>query len=136
MPVTKVFTIQMQDRPGTLGTFCRALGERNINIVGFQSYPSDGNSEVQLVADDPSTAKTVMDNQKVDYKERDVAQVRIQNRPGELAKLASMLGEADINIDYAFTGMDSGTNAPLLFFCVADAARAASILDKAPAKAA
>lgn len=136
MPVTKEFTVQMEDRPGTLGTFCRALAERNINIMGFQSYPSAGKSEVHLVVDNPSTAKSVMDDQGVDYKQRDVAQIRFQNRPGELARAASLLGKADINIVYAFAGIDASTNAPLMFFGVADAAEAARILDAAPAKAA
>jgi len=137
MPVTKEFTVQMEDRPGTLAAFCHALAGRNINIMGFQSFPSAGKSEVHFVVDDPSTAKTVMDDQRVDYKQRDVAQTQLQNRPGELAHAASLLGEADININYAFGGIDSGTNAPLLFVGVADAARAAKVLDEgAPAKAA
>jgi hypothetical protein len=137
MPVTKEFTVQMEDRPGTLGTFCRALAERNINIMGFQSYPSGGKSEVHLVLDNPAMAKTVMDDQRLDYKQRDVAQLRLQNRPGELAYAASLLGEANININYAFGGVESGNNAPVLFFGVADAARAAAVLDEqVPAKAA
>lgn len=137
MPVTKEFTVQMEDRPGTLGTLCRALAEQDVNIVGFQSYPSAGKSEVHFVFDDPSAAKTVMDEQRVEYKQSDVAQVRLQNRPGELAYAASLLGETNINIDYAFTGIDSATKAPVLFFGVADVARAAQVLDEAaPAKAA
>jgi hypothetical protein len=137
MPVTKEFTVQMEDRPGTLAAFCRALADRNINIIGFQSFRSAGKSEVHCVVDDPASAKAVMDDQRVDYKQRDVAQTRLQNRPGELARAASLLGEADININYAFAGIDSGTNAPLLFVSVADAERAAKVLDEgAPAKAA
>jgi hypothetical protein len=46
------------------------------------------------------------------------------------------LGEANINIDYAYCGLESGTNAPLVFFGVAEASKAAPILEQAAAAAA
>jgi hypothetical protein len=52
-----------------------------------------------------------------------------------LARAASQLGEADINIKYAYCGSEAGTNAPLLIFGVADVGRALKILDKAAAAA-
>ena len=33
MPTAKEFTLTMDDRPGTLGKVCRALADRNVNIV-------------------------------------------------------------------------------------------------------
>lgn len=35
MPVTKEFTVLMEDRPGTLGKVCRALADRNVNILAL-----------------------------------------------------------------------------------------------------
>ena len=86
--------------------------------------------------DNPTIAKSVLDGQKLPYTETEVAQVKFLHRPGELARAASQLGEADINIDYAYCGIDPGTSAPLLIFGVANAARAAKILEKASAAAA
>ena len=136
MPTTKEFTIQMEDQPGTLAKFCWALADRRLNIVAFQSFPFEGQSRVRLVLDNPTAAKTVFDDQGINYTEAEVAQVKLPNRPGELARAASQLGEANININYAYGGIDSTTNAPLLVFGVPDARRAASILDEAAAKAA
>lgn len=136
MPTTKEFSIRMQDQPGTLGEICQGLANRGVNILAFQSFPFEGKSMVRFVVDNPTIAKSVLDGQKLPYTETEVAQVKFLHRPGELARAASQLGEADINIDYSYTGIDPGTSAPLLIFGVANAARAAKILEKASAAAA
>ncbi len=136
MPTSKEFAIQMEDRPGTLGKFSRALADRGVNILAFQSFPTEGKSVVRLVVDNPTTTKTVLDSQKLSYKEAEVVQVKLPHRPGELARAAARLGDANININYAYSGVEPGTNAPLLIFGVAEAGRAATILDQIAASAA
>jgi len=133
MPMTKEFSVRMNDQPGTLGKFCRALADRQVNILAFHSLPFEGKSLVRFVVDNPTAAKSVLDNQKMSYTETEVAQAKFAHRPGELARAASKLGDANININYAYGGIEPGTNAPLLIFGVADASRAANILDKAAA---
>jgi hypothetical protein len=135
MPTSKELAIRMEDRPGTLGKVCGALAERGVNILAFQSMPSEGVSLVRLMVDNPTTAKNVLDAECPDYTETEVAQVRLQNRPGELARAAAALGAANININYAYCGADS-TNAPLLIFGVAEVAKATTVLDQTGAKAA
>lgn len=136
MPTSKEFAIRMEDRPGTLGKFCRALADRGVNILALQSVPFEGKSLVRLVVDNPATAKTVIDSEQLACTETEVAQVKLPHRPGELARAASRLGEANININYAYVGVEPGTNAPLLIFGVAEVARAVAILEQATAAAA
>jgi len=136
MPKTKEFSVRMSDEPGTLGKVCRALADGKVNILAFQSISWEEESLVRLVVDNPTKAKSVLDTQKFKYKEAEVVQVRLPNRPGELARAASQLAEADININYAYCGGEAGTNMPVLIFGVADVGRAVKILDKAAAAAA
>ena len=130
MPINKEFAIHMEDRPGTLGKVCRALADRGVNVVAFQSLPSEGKSLVRVVVDNPTSAKTVLDTERLTYTANEIAQVRLPNRSGELARAASRLGEANININYAYCGLEPGTNTPLVIFGVADTGRAAKILDQ------
>ncbi len=136
MPKTREFSVQMEDEPGALGKICRALADSKVNILAFQSIPKEKRSLVRLVVDNPTTAKSVLDTQKLKYTEAEVAKVRLPHRPGELARAASQLGEAEININYGYCGIDADTNAPLLIFGVADVGRAVKILDKVAAAAA
>src|SRR5215510_7966140 len=131
MPTTTEFSVNMQDQPGTLGKICQALADRKVNIVAFQSMPFQGKSLVRFVVDNPTTAKSVLDTQKLPYEETEVVQAKFPHRPGELARAASQLGEANININYGYCGVDPGTKTPLLIFGVAEVTRAVKILDKA-----
>lgn len=136
MATTREFTIRMEDRPGTLGKVCQALAEGRVNIVAFQSMPSGKKSLVRIVVDNPTTAKAVLDKEHIAYTESQVAQVKFPHRPGELARAASQLGEANININYAYCGIEPATNSPLLIFGVAEVGRAIAILDQAATAAA
>ena len=136
MPVAKEFTVLMEDQPGTLGKVCRALGDRGVNILALHSFPIGGTSVVRIIADNHSSAKSVLDSERLPCTEAEVVQVKLAHRPGELARVASRLGEAKININYAYGGLESATNAPLLFFGVAEVGKAAPILEQAAAAAA
>jgi hypothetical protein len=136
MPVTNEFTVLIEDRPGTLGKVCRALADRNVNILALHSFPIGGRSVTRFIVDNPTTAKTVLDAERLTYTETEVVQVKLPHRPGEIARMASRLGDANININYAYCGLESGTNAPLVFFGVAEVGHVAPILDRAAAAAA
>ena len=136
MPITRELTIRMDNRPGSLGKVCRALGERGVNILAFQSIPSEKTILVCVVADNPAVAEAVLDREGISYTEAEVVQVKLPHAPGELARAASRLGEANININYAYAGAESGTNAPLVIFGVTEVGRAATILDRTAAAAA
>jgi len=129
MPISKELIVQMEDRPGTLAKCCKTLADHNVNILAFQSVPEEGKSQVRIVVDNPANAKKALDGEHLSYTENDVAQVRLPNRPGELRRVASQLGEANINIERAYSGLDS-TDSPVVFFGVKDVNKAVAVLDK------
>jgi hypothetical protein len=45
-----------------------------------------GKSSVRLILDNPAVAKSILDRQKTDYAETEVAKVTLTHRPGELAR--------------------------------------------------
>jgi len=132
MPKSKEFAVVIEDRPGTLGKLCRALADRGVNILAFQTF----GTSTRFVVDNPTTAKAALDGGRYSYTEAEVAQVKLPHRPGELARAASRLGEANININYAYGGFEAGTNAPVVIFGVAEVGRAVTILEQAAAAAA
>ena len=130
MPITKELAIRMENSPGSLGKFCLGLAERGVNILAFQSIPSEKTILVCIVVDKPEAATAVMDKDGLPYTEGEVVQVKLRHGPGELARVASKLGEAQININYAYCGVEPGTNAPLVIFGVKEVDRAVTILDR------
>lgn len=137
MPTSKEFALRLEDRPGTLAKLTKALADQGVNIVGFQSTPAEGkNSQVRLLVDNATTAKRVLDTERITYTENEVAIAKLANRPGALARAASQLADSNININYGYCGVDATTNTPLLIFGVAEAAKAATILDRVATAAA
>jgi hypothetical protein len=134
MPITKEFTIRLEDRPGTLGKLCQTLAEQDINILAYQQFPhKKGKGSVRLVADNPDKTRATLDRQHADYSETEVAKVMLANRPGELARVGVRLGEKGININYGYSGAEPGTNASFLILGVADAGKATKLLEQAAA---
>ena len=133
MRTNKEFVIRLEDRPGTLGKVCEAIADRGVNILAFQSNPSNGKGLVHVVADNPINAKKVLDAERLTYTEKEIAQVELSHQPGDLARVASRLGDARININYAYCGVEPGSKAPLLIVGVTDASRALSVLDQTAA---
>ena len=86
--------------------------------------------------DKPDKAKAVLDRLRSDYKETEVAQVKLANRPGELGRAASRLGDAGININYGYCGTEPNTNATFLILGVAEVGKAVKILEQAASAAA
>jgi hypothetical protein len=137
MPTTKEFTFTLDDKPGTLGKICRALADRNVNIVAAQSFPSSssGKAVMRIVFDDPTKARNVLDTERTTYTEAEVVKVNLAHRPGELARAAQNLGDKGININYLYCGAEPNTNAPLVIFGVAEVGKAAPLLEHAAAAA-
>jgi hypothetical protein len=134
MPIIKEFTIRLEDRPGTLGKLCQALADQDINILAYQQFPHEkGKGSVRLVVDSPDKTRATLDQQRHDYTETDVAKVLLTNRPGELARVGSRLGEANININYGYSGAEPGASASFLILGVADAGKALKLLEQAAA---
>src|ERR1700689_1632678 len=109
MAKAKEFTVTIEEKPGALGKCFLALAERGVNILAFQSYVEEGESLARFLADDIAGARAVLGSLRMIFEETDVAVVRLANRPGELGRAASRLGENQINIDYTYFGLEPGS---------------------------
>ncbi len=136
MPVVKEFTVLLEDGPSALGSVCQALAERRVNILALQSFPIRGKTVTRFIVDDPLTAKTVLVNEGLTHVETEIVHAKLTHRPGKIARVASRLGEANININYAYCGLEPGTNAPLVFLGVSDVEGAVRIIERSAAHAA
>ena len=101
--------------------------------LALHSFPIGGKSVTRFVVDNPTAAKTALDNERLLCTEVEVVQVKLPHRPGEIARVATRLGEANININYAYCGLEPGTNTPLVFFGVNEVSQAAPLLEQAAA---
>jgi hypothetical protein len=130
MAKAKEFTVTIADKPGALGKFFLALAEKGVNVIAFQSYVEDRESLARFVADDVAGANAVLRTMHMIYEETDVAVGRLAHCPGELGRAAAKLGEKQINIDYSYCGLESGSTRALVVFGVDNVTLAAKLLDE------
>lgn len=136
MAISREFTVLLENRPGALGKLCRALADHKVNILALQSSPVREKFVTRFIVDHPDKARAVLHSEKLTFTETTIVQTKIVHRPGEIARLASRLGKANININYAYCGLEPGTNAPLVFFGVEEVDEAESVLREAALAAA
>jgi hypothetical protein len=134
MAKAKEFTVTIEDKPGALGKCFQALADRAVNVLAFQSYVEEGESLTRFLADDVNAARDVLGGMRMIFEVTDVATTKVAHRPGELARAAALLGENQINIDYSYCGMESGSMEGLLVFGVDNLAKASAVLDELAVK--
>lgn len=134
MPRAKEFTVTIEDKPGALGRFFLALGERGVNIIAFQSFVEEGESLARLLVDDAATATSVLGGLRMIFEETEVAVIPLPHRPGTLGRAAARLGEAQINIEYSYFGCEPGSPLAMAVFGVDNLTKATAVLDKLAAE--
>jgi hypothetical protein len=99
-------TIVLQDRPGELARLGEATGAAGVNIDGMCAMTGEGRGIIHiLVADEKAAAarQALEDVGMGVADEREVLVIDVNDRPGTLGELARTLGEANVNIELAYT---------------------------------
>lgn len=99
MPAAREVRVHHADKPGRLGRISSVLGGAGINIDGFGVW----GGETRLFVSDVDHAVELLAAEGISCEVADVLRLHLPDEPGNLAEVAQALGEAGINIDYAYT---------------------------------
>lgn len=100
--VATQFAVFLDNRPGMLARTCQALAKARINILALSILDAMDHAVVRLVVDRPKEAEQVLSTLHTMVQRRDVVFMDVSNEVGALAKIAERLGQAGINIEYAY----------------------------------
>ena len=113
-------SVTMDNAPGTLVIMGDALAAKNVNILALMSIEHEGRRLIRMLVDNVAVAKKVLQAIGYAYTEEQVLGTKLPNRPGTLATLAKRLGDAGVNIDYAYLGAESRSLQQLVVLSVSD----------------
>ncbi len=118
------FDITVPNKPGALAELAEQLAADAVNI---KAISTSGSETIRLVTSDEGTTRKTLTKAKLPWTETEILQVRLLNRPGELAKIARMLSKAKINVDsvYLLCGGEEYTDLALK---ASDPTKAAQVL--------
>jgi hypothetical protein len=94
------FLVKLADRPGQLAALAGALGKGKVQL---RAIAAQKGVVGLLVADkDAAKARRALKSAKFRATERKAIELRLQDKPGSLAKAAARFGKGKINIASAY----------------------------------
>ena len=99
MAAARELRVHHVDKPGQLGRISSILGDAGINIDGFGVW----GGETRLFVNNVDRAIELLSAAGMSCDTAEVLRLHLPNEPGNLAEVAQALGDAGINIDYAYT---------------------------------
>jgi hypothetical protein len=98
----KQFDVIVQDKPGEVAHITEALAKGSVNIRGIATERGPNNPMLHIITDDDASTRKSLSNAGFQFKEKDILVVGLQNKVGELAKIAKKLERGGVNIDSMF----------------------------------
>ena len=112
----KEIQITSVNKIGILADLSKLLSEKGINIKGIAGYAVGGEAKIMIVTDD--TLRTIDALNKAGYqgvKESQIVIIELENRPGALKTVISILAACKIDIKQVYgTACISGCPAQLI----------------------
>ncbi|MDZ4063165.1 MAG: ACT domain-containing protein [Coriobacteriia bacterium] len=113
-------SVFLENSPGHLARLTRTLANANINMRALMVADTENFGVVRIICDTPNAAKEVLESEGFGVSITRVIAVEIPDRPGGLADVLNVLGDAGINVEYAYAFVEPGAKAAVDIFKVDD----------------
>jgi hypothetical protein len=108
----KEISFTMPNKVGLLSEVTTAVAGAKVNITAICAYAMENSAHFMLTVDSNAKAKKALALLGVGIEERDVVEVEMPNKSGELQKVAKKIADAGINIEYIYGTAEAGKMAP------------------------
>lgn len=95
-------SVVVPNQPGEVARMIKSMSENDINIGSIMFVDTTAQGVVRFVPAKPDVAKKTLEEAGFFVAAADVAVVEVPNEIGALYNITRALGEAGINIDYAY----------------------------------
>lgn len=114
--IIRQISVFSENKPGRLASIAKAFQEEKINILAFSIAEADGFGVVRALVNQPDKAFKKLTSLGYNVAFTDVIAVKMKDEPGGLFEIAKVLGDAGINMEYAYAY--SGKEAAVLIIRV------------------
>jgi hypothetical protein len=121
----KEFSVKLANKSGELARMTEVLQKDGVNIRTISTEPKA--EVVRIVTSDPEKARKSLSQSKMQFSERNLLVARLEDRPGELARISAALAKEGVNIDAAYM-LDKDSKHVHVALAVSDESKASTIL--------
>jgi hypothetical protein len=111
----KEISFTMSNKVGLLSEVTTAIAATKVNITAICAYAMENSAYFMLAAGSTAKAKKALAPLGVAIEERDVVEVEVPNKSGELHKVAKKIADAGIDIEYMYATAGKGKTATCVF---------------------
>ena len=121
-------SVFLENRPGRMAEMARVLGENGHNMRAFVVADTAEFGVARIIVDRPAGAQRALQDAGFGVSVTEVIAVEVPDRPGGLADVLDRLGEAAINVEYAYCFVEPNGSVAVDIFRVEDAEAAKTAL--------
>ena len=125
----KEISFTMQNKVGLLWEVTAAIAGAKVNITAICAYGMENTAYFMLTTGSNAKAKKALASLGVGMEEKDVVEVEMLNKAGELQKVAKRIADAGIEIEYMYAAAGAGKTA-ICVFKTADDKKAIKVINK------
>jgi len=121
----KEFSVKIANRAGEMARMTEILQKDSINIRSISTEPQG--EVVRIVTSDPEKTRQSLSRSAMQFSERNLLVAKLEDKPGELARISRALANEGINIDAAYM-LDKDSKHVHVALAVSDEDKARNIL--------
>lgn len=121
----KEFSVKLENRSGEMARMTEVLHKDGVNIRAISTEPKA--EVVRIVTSDLEKTRSSLSTSKMQFSERNLLVAKIEDKPGELARVSAALAKEGINIDAAYM-LDKDSKHVHVALAVSDEDKARNVL--------
>lgn len=124
----KQLSIFVENKIGSLNKATRVLKENNINIRAIATFDSPEFGILRIIVNQPELAREKLIEKGFIVKITNVIAVNLEDKPGELDRVLSIIAFAGLNLNYIYSFVIRNCKTPLMVMHIDDLDIAKKIL--------
>jgi hypothetical protein len=93
------FRIILGNRPGELARVAESLSRKGVSIKAVAASAGGGQVTLHLIGHDVEATREALLGMRAQFTEQEVITLLLEDKAGELARVANQLADASINLD-------------------------------------
>jgi len=130
--MVKQVSVFLPNEPGVLAKFTELLEKNSINIRALTVAETADYGILRIIVNDPDRCIEVLRNSNYLVSETEVIAFEVEDKPGGLHKIATLMGDNNINIEYLYSTLTS--KAAIILMRVNNIEKATELLKQAGVK--
>ncbi len=99
------FSFEVENKPGSFAAIAEVIAKENVNIEGCTGTVCEGKGFILINTNNSQTAASALKKAGFKYETQELLEIKVQDKPGELAKILRALADAGVNITSQYLTM-------------------------------